>query len=193
MLDPRAGNFAFRPQPNSPAQENFMSRRIGLLILTASVALVQGGFAASAPDATVEFTPKVTAQLQGEYGSRETEVVRSAILAALSKQEHQAAVPDGLTLKVTVRALMPTHPTIKQQLDHPALSAARTRYLGGAELVGEVRNSRQQLLATVDYSNFADVPAAGSPSLDPWADARQTINGFAEKFAAAWDKLPKSG
>ncbi len=85
---------------------------------------------------------------------------------------------------------MPTHPTMKQQLDDPSLSPVRTRYLGGADLVGELRDSKQQVLATVSYRNFADVLAAGSPSLDPWADARQAIDAFAAKLAATWDKLP---
>jgi len=28
--------------------------------------------------------------------------------------------------------------------------------------------------------------------VDPWADARQSIDAFAAKFAATWGKLPKS-
>jgi len=154
--------------------------------LMASMVLAQG-----AVPATVEFAPDAAAALQKTYGSREEGALRAAILAALGKEQRHDALPEGVSLKVTVRQVKPTHPTLQQQLDNPSLSAARTRYLGGADLVGEVRDARQQVLATVDYRNFADVPAAGSPSLDPWADARQAIEGFAAKFASAWERLPK--
>ena len=117
-------------------------------------------------------------------------VLRADILAAVAKEESHAPIPNGLTLKVTVRKVMPTHPTMKQQLDDPSLSPVRTRYLGGADLVGELRDSKQQVLATVSYRNFADVLPAGSPSLDPWADARLAIDRFTAKLAATWDRLP---
>jgi hypothetical protein len=156
----------------------------------ASVLLTQAVFAEASREATVDFAPAVATILQRTYGVKEAGVLRSDILAAVAKEESHAPIPDGLTLKVTVRKVMPTHPTMKQQLDDPSLSPARTRYLGGAELVGELRDSKQQVLATINYRNFADVLPAGSPSLDPWADARQAIDAFAARLAAAWDKLP---
>jgi hypothetical protein len=158
----------------------------------ASLLLAPAVFAETSRESAVDFDPALTAAFQKTYGANEAGVLRSAILAALAKEESHAAIPDGLTLKVTVRQVMPTHPTMKQQLDNPSLSPARTRYLGGADLVGELRDSRQQVLAIVDYRNFADVLAAGSPSLDPWADARQAIDSFAAKLAATWDRLPKT-
>jgi hypothetical protein len=154
--------------------------------------MAPGVFAATSQEATVDFDPAVTALLQKTYGSHEAGVLRSAIQAALASRERGNALPDGLTLKVTVHRIAPTHPTMKQQLDDPSLSPARTRYLGGAALVGEIRDPKQQVLATVDYSNFVGVLPEGAPSLDPWADARVTISTFASKLAAAWDKLPKS-
>jgi hypothetical protein len=158
----------------------------------ASLLLAQAAFAEPSRETTVDFDPAATALLQKAYGANEAGVLRSAVLAALAKEESHAAIPDGLTLKVTVHRIAPTHPTMKQQLDDPSLSPARTRYLGGADLVGEVRDSKQQVLATVSYSNFADVLAAGAISLDPWADARLAIDGFAAKLAATWDRLPKT-
>jgi hypothetical protein len=165
--------------------------RIACAALGAGVILAQVVFGQGSPQTSVDFAPAVTAQLRRDFGVNEADVLRSAILAALAKAESHEAIPDGVTLKVTVRELLPTHPTMKQQLDNPSLSPTRTRYLGGADLVGELRDSKQQVLATVDYRNFADVLPAGSPSLDPWADARQSIDAFAVKFAATWDKLPK--
>ncbi len=153
--------------------------------------LAQAAYAQGSQTTSVDFDPAVTASIQKTYGAKEADVLRAAILAALSKEESHAAIPAGLTLKVTVRQVMPTHPTMKQQLDDPSLSPVQTRYLGGADLVGELRNSTQQVVATVGYRNFADVLASGSTSLDPWADARRAIDSFAAKLAATWDKLPK--
>lgn len=157
----------------------------------ATVLLAQLAFATAAPQTVVSFDPAVAASLEKTYGANEEAVLRSAILAALAKEEQHAAAPTALTLKVTVRQLKPTHPTMKQQLDDPSLSPARTHYLGGADLVGQLIDSNQHVLANVDYRNFADVLPAGSPSLDPWADARLAIDGFAAKVAATWTKLPK--
>jgi hypothetical protein len=171
-----------------------MYRRLRTLCVAigASLLLAQAAFAELSPETTVDFDPAVTTLLQKAYGTNEAGVLRSAVLTALAKEERHAAIPDGVTLKVTVRKVAPTHPTMKQQLDDPSLSPVRTKYLGGADLVGEVRDSKQQVLATVSYSNFADVLPAGSPSLDPWADARVVIDSFAAKLAATWDKLPKT-
>ncbi|HEV2703224.1 MAG TPA: hypothetical protein VGV09_16475 [Steroidobacteraceae bacterium] len=157
-----------------------------------TVLLAQLAFATASPQATVSFDPTVTASLEKTYGSNEAAVLRSAILSALAKQEQHAALPGDLTLKVTVRQLKPSHPTLKQQLDDPSLSPTRTHYLGGADLVGEVIDSNQHVLANVDYRDFADVLPAGSVSLDPWADARLAIDGFAAKLAATWARLPKN-
>jgi hypothetical protein len=165
--------------------------RATCVALSAGMLLAQAVFAEASPDTSVDFDPTVTASLQRDYGANEAGVLRSATLEALAKQERRAAIPDGLTLKVTVRQVMPTHPTMKQQLDNPSLSAVRTRYLGGADLVGEVRDSKQQVLATVAYSNFADVLPDGAVSVDPWADARLAIDSFAAKLAKTWDRLPK--
>lgn len=158
----------------------------------ATVLLAQLAVAATSPQTTVSFDPAVTTSLEKTYGANEAGVLRSAILAALAKQEQRAAPPTDLSLKVTVRQLKPTHPTMKQQLDNPSLSPAHTHYLGGADLVGQLVDSNQHVLANVDYRDFADVLPAGSPSLDPWADARLAIDGFAAKVAATWGKLPKS-
>jgi hypothetical protein len=175
-------------------QERTMRPRLPTLcIALGATALLAQTLSAEASLATaVDFDPAVTALFQKTYGANEASVLRSAIVAAVAKEERHTAMPDGLTLQVTVRKVVPTHPTMKQQLDNPSLSSARTRYLGGADLMGELRDSKQQVLAVVDYRNFADVMADGSPSLDPWADARLAIDSFAAKLAATWDRLPKT-
>jgi hypothetical protein len=185
-------NFERTPQPNELELERTMYFRLRItgVAIGATMLLAQAVFAEASRGTTVDFDPSVTTLLQRTYGVKEAGVLRADILAAVAKEESHAPIPDGLALKVTVRKVMPTHPTMKQQLDDPSLSPVRTRYLGGADLVGELRDSKQQVLAIVSYRNFADVLPAGSPSLDSWADARQAIDAFAAKLAATWDKLP---
>jgi hypothetical protein len=187
-----AANFERAPQPDPLELERTMYHRLrtSCVAVGASLLLAQAVFAEASREATVDFDPAVTSLLQKTYGVKEAGVLRSDILAAVAKAETHVPIPDGLTVKVTVHQVVPTHPTMQQQLDDPTLSPARTRYLGGADLVGELRDSKQQVLATVSYRNFADVLPAGSRSLDPWADAQQAIDAFATKLAAAWDKLP---
>src|ERR1700729_3063739 len=95
--------------------------RTACIAISASLLLAQTVFAEASRQATVEFDPAVTASLQRAYGATEAGVLRSAILGALAKQQSHDAIPAGLTLKVTVRNVAPTHPTMKQQLDNPSL------------------------------------------------------------------------
>jgi hypothetical protein len=59
---------------------------------------------------TIEFAPRVTTQLQ-RYGSEEGDALRSAILAAVSRETGRLATPEGLVLTVLVQDVVPTHPT----------------------------------------------------------------------------------
>jgi hypothetical protein len=96
----------------------------------------------------------------------------------------------GLTVPITVQHLPPTHPTRQQLSDDPTLDILRTRYLGGAELTGQVRDADQRVLTTVHYRHFPLTLKLGSRSSDPWADARVAIDEFAARLAAAWRTLP---
>ena len=140
---------------------------------------------------TVVFTPVVSADLE-RYGREEGAVVQSAIVAAVSRATASVTVPTGATLTVTVEELAPTRPTRKQEADDPGLDIVHTKYLGGAALVGEVRDPHGQVLTTVTHRYFPPTLRFGSLSRDPWADARLAIDQFAFDLAAACRKLPAS-
>ncbi|HEY0767585.1 MAG TPA: hypothetical protein VGD47_06485 [Steroidobacteraceae bacterium] len=141
---------------------------------------------------TIDFAPRVTTKLQ-RYGPDEGSALQTAILAAVSRETRRVATPEGLSVTVTVQDIAPTHPTRKQMSDDPAVDTVRTKYLGGADLVGYVRDASQHVVATVSYRHFAPTLIEGSASLDPWADARLAIDQFAAKLAAACHDLLRSG
>jgi hypothetical protein len=162
---------------------------IGRILIAAGLLLTPGLLAGELSAVTIDFAPRVTTKLQ-RYGANETAALRAAIVAALARETGRVATPAGLAVTVMVQDIAPTHPTAKQVSDDPALDAVRTKYLGGAELIGSVRDANQQVLATVTYRHFAPTLLQGSASLDPWADARLAIDQFAAKLTAACRDLP---
>lgn len=167
-------------------------RRATRIAVAAGSLLAPAVPASELPVSAIEFSPAVTANLQDYYGSDEGAVLRAAILAAVSREAARVAIPPGLTVSVTVRDITPTHPTRKQLADDPAVDLTRTKFIGGAELAGEVRDANGHVLATVTYRHFPQTLALGSVSLDPWADARLAIDQFAVKLAAVCHALPRS-
>lgn len=146
--------------------------------------------AAQPPSAAVEFSPVVAAKLQS-YGEAEAATLRSAIVAAVARETARQEIPAGLAVSVTLQDVEPTHPTRKQQGDNPSLDVVRTKFIGGAELAGEVRDGSGHVLAALTYRHFPITLGLGSSSVDPWADARLAIDQFAVKLAAAMRALPK--
>jgi hypothetical protein len=148
--------------------------------------------AAAAAAGRGRFAPRVSGELKG-YGEEEGTVLRTAILTAVSRELGQVAAPSGLAITAVVQDLAPTHPTREQLTDDPAMDVARTKFIGGAELTGAVRDAGGRVLATVHYRHFPPNLELGSASLDPWADARLAIDQFAAKLAVACRKLPRAG
>jgi hypothetical protein len=165
---------------------------LGRISIAAGLLLAPLVLAAELSAITVDFAPPLTAKLQ-RYGAAETAALRAAILAAVARETGRVAMPAGLAVTVMVQDLAPTHPTAKQVSDDPAVDPVRTQYLGGAELIGYVRDAKQHVVAVVTYRHFAPTLVQGSASLDPWADARLAIDQFAAKLAAACRALPASG
>lgn len=165
---------------------------IGRISIAAALLLAPLVLAGELAAITIDFAPPVTTRLQ-RYGADEAAALRAAILAALARETGRVATPANLAVTVMVQDLAATHPTAKQVSDDPALDAVRTRYLGGAGLIGYVRDAKQHVVAVVTYRHFAPTLVEGSASLDPWADARLAIDQFAAKLAAACRDLPASG
>jgi hypothetical protein len=165
---------------------------IGRISIAAGLLLAPALLGGELSAVTIDFAPPVTTKLQ-RYGAAEAATLRAAILAALARETGRVAMPAGLAATVMVQDLAPTHPTRQQVSDDPAVDAVRTKYLGGAALIGYVRDAKQHVVAVVTYRHFAPTLAQGSASLDPWADARLAIDQFAAKLAAACRDLPASG
>ena len=138
---------------------------------------------------TIDFTPAVVAELRNRYGEDETAVLRSAILTAVSRATEGVAIPAGLSLTVTVRDIAPSHPTRRQLADDPAIDVTRTKFLGGADLGGEVRDAHGHVVASVMDRYYPPELGLVAPGLDPWADARLAIDRFAGKLAAALRRI----
>jgi hypothetical protein len=142
------------------------------------------------PVSEVDFTPAAQEKMQS-YGEQERATLQSAILVAVSREAARDTVPAGLTVKITVQDVAPTHPTRQLLTQDPTLDIIRTRYLGGAELSGTVRDPDQRVLTTVHYRHFPMTLKLGSRSADAWADARVAIDEFAARLAAACRKLTR--
>lgn len=140
------------------------------------------------PVAAVEFSPEVQDKLR-QYGAQEAAVLQAAILESVSRAAARATLPEGLTVTITVRDVAPTRPTRQQSADDPALDVMHSRYLGGAALVGEVRDARQQLVATVRHRYFPASLREAAMSPDPWADARLAIDQFSARLIKACRRL----
>jgi hypothetical protein len=145
--------------------------------------------AAESPTATVNFSPPAQAKLE-RYGKGESAALQARIAAAVVSACSKARIPPGVTFAITVLDVVPTHPTREQLADDPALDPVRTRYLGGADLTGYVRDSRSQVLATVQHRYFPPSLRWRSRSFDSWADANVAIEQFAQQMGAACRRLP---
>ena len=144
---------------------------------------------ATFPTASVDFAPAVVANFRDRYGADETEVVRSAIVTAVSRETRGLALPAGATVTVKVRDIAPTRPTRQQQAADPAGDPTRSKFLGGADLSGEVRDSQGHVLVNLMYRYYPPTIGMGSVAFDPWADARLAIDQFAVKLAAACRRI----
>lgn len=154
------------------------------LLLAPALPAAQSAPPAQPIPTAVDFAPAAATKMQ-RYGESELATLTTAIVSAVSRQSSCSAVPGGLAVAVTVQDIASTRPTLKQQRDNPTVDPVRTKYLGGAALSGEVRDASRHVVATVSYRYFPFSLPLGSVSVDPWADARLAIDGFAARLARA--------
>jgi len=155
-----------------------------LLLLTATS--LAAATTPSEPPVSVEIAPGYQAALQSTYGAREGAVLRSYIVGSTSEALRSAHGECSLSLDVVLERAAPTHPTMKQQDDNPALDPFRSVYInGGASLTGHIRAADGRTLATVTDSYFADQLPIVSAGKDPWSDARLAIGQFTSKLVKA--------
>jgi hypothetical protein len=135
---------------------------------------------------TVEFAPGYEAALRATYGDREAPALRSEILDSVAAGLTSAHGSCQLNLDIVLERVAPTHPTMKQQLDDPAMDPIRSVFLnGGATLTGRMCGADGRALATVKHERYADNRSSVSPGKDPWSDARVAIWQFTSKLLDA--------
>ncbi len=153
-----------------------------LLLAAATLARASTTMAPPAPP-SVEIAAGYQAALKSTYGTREGTVLRSYIIDSTSEALKAAHGECNLNLDIVLERAAPTHPTMKQQDDNPALDPFRSVFVnGGAALTGFVRGTDGRTLATVKDQYFADQLPIVSAGKDPWSDARLAIGQFTAKL-----------
>jgi hypothetical protein len=143
---------------------------------------------ASSPDGpgvpvAVTFAPRIESKIRQAYGAAETEVVRDAVITAVSESFRKAGAGPDLSVAVEVTDVAPSHPTRQQSLDSPSLDPVRSKSLGGAALTGTVSGPDGKVIANLSFQRFAPDLRSASVSFDAWADARLSIQIFASQLA----------
>ena len=164
-------------------------RPIGMIL--AGALLLASSSRGAEPRTTVTFAPAVAADMPA-FGEAERRTLESAVDTAVTRVTREVPLPAGATIRVTFVELAPSHPTRAQLMANPAVDPISTRFLGGAELTGEVRNASGHVLTRVSYRYYPQTLGLASASWDPWADARLAIDQFASKLAAACRDLRRS-
>jgi hypothetical protein len=164
-----------------------MNRSFDALLLLAATTLAGATTLSAQPTPpSVEIAPGYQSALKSTYGVREGTVLRSYILDSTSEALKAAHGECSLSLDIVLERAAPTHPTMKQQDDNPALDPFRSVFVnGGAALTGYVRGADGRTLLTVKDKYFADQLRIVSAGKDPWSDARLAIGQFASKLVKA--------
>ena len=168
------------------AARRLMRYPLGRLL---ALALVSAAAAASQPlTATVDFSPAAQAKLE-RYGREEGATLQERILKGVKDACDGTTLPPGTTVAVTVQDIAPTYPTREQQKADPGMDPVGTRYLGGAELTGQLRDAGGKVLTSVTTRYFPPSIRWRSRSFEPWADANRAIGQFADRMGSACRRL----
>ena len=160
------------------------------LVLTATAAP-----GAANPDSGLSIRLAETLQktLAGNYGSAEAQVLQQAVSASVARAMKRArltAAGQPYT-EVLLSDARPSHPTRHQQSQNPSIDPVRSRSLGGATLSAVVRDADGKELERVSMDHYATSLEDVSASLDAWADARLTIDRFADQLVKAYRRHPR--
>lgn len=160
------------------------------LMLTAILATVT-----AAPDTgghlsgvSIRIADPLQQALTSNYGSEEAQVLQQAISESVAWALKRAGLVADLQphTEVLLSDARPSHPTRHQQSANPSLDAVRSISLGGATLSAVLRDAEGKELERVAMDRYASSLQEASASLDPWADARLTIDRFADQLVRAY-------
>lgn len=157
-----------------------------------AAALAFAGSAAAAPVtlAPISFSADFQESLDSNYGAREGEYLREAVIDSVGRAlERRGAALDqtgGLSVEITIVNAEPNRPTMQQLRYDPSLDPMRSVSIGGAELVAVIRGADGRVLEEVRHRRFNHSldDLVGPPTT--WTEARRAINQFATKVADAY-------
>ena len=121
-----------------------------LIVGPASLLLAATSLAAATTPATQPAPPSVEiaagyqAALQSTYGAREGTVLRSYILDSTSDALKAVHGECNLNLDIVLERAAPTHPTMKQQMDDPALDPFRSVFVNGGAGTDRLHTRRRR-------------------------------------------------
>jgi hypothetical protein len=129
---------------------------------------------------TVTFSAKVEEKFEEDYGVRERSRAADVVAGRLAKALQASG--SGYTARVTVNAIQPNRPTMKQLSDTPGLSYSSFG-IGGADLTADIYGPEGTLVGTVAHKWFeSDIEFAQFES--DWGDARTAAGRLASKARA---------
>jgi hypothetical protein len=158
--------------------------RIRSLLAAATVlALAAPAWAQSTP---VSFSPEFQTALEEEYGPREGDYLREAVVRAIDAELARRGVSNPGSIEVTIIDAEPNRPTMQQLRDEPGLDPIRSISIGGAELRATLPGGEAVTHRRYNHS-LADLVAPATT----WTEARRAIRQFAVKVADAYIATPR--
>lgn len=157
--------------------------RVSSLMAAAfAIALVSPASAQTVP---VAFSPEFQTALEEEYGIREGEILREAIVSAIENELARRGVSiQSVTIEVTIMDADPNRPTLRQLSRMPGLDM-RSISIGGAELRAVVRSATGQT-TEVNHRRYNHSLEDVTVAATTWTEARRAIRQFAVKVADAY-------
>jgi hypothetical protein len=158
-------------------------RIIHLLAGAAALAIASPAFAQSTP---VSFSPAFQTALEEDYGAREGEYLRTAVVEAINNElARRGVAPGAINVDITIVDAEPNRPTTRQLIHRPSLDASSIS-IGGAELRAELRATDGRMLEEVTHRRYSHTLGDVGPAATTWTEARRAIRQFAIKVADAY-------
>lgn len=153
-----------------------------LLAGAAAFAFAAPAWAQTSP---VSFSPEFQAALEEDYGVREGEYLREAVIEAINTELARRGVSSAGSIEVTIIDAEPNRPTMQQLVDRPSLDAGSIS-IGGAELRATLPSGEVVTHRRYNHS-LADIAGPATT----WTEARRAIRQFAIKVADAYIASPR--
>jgi hypothetical protein len=159
--------------------------RFILLAIVAAVLSLSGAASAQTIE-RVSYTPEFQTALDEDYGVREGAYLQDALTRYVSRElERRGLSGRDVRIELSIIDAKPTRPTFEQTARTPGLDSFRSVSVGGAELLGVIRDASGAEIATVEHRYFAQDLYMAQFHANTWGDARRSMRRFAVKVADA--------